>query len=59
MSELIGKPTHKVWPEFFTLENNKHLLNLVDNKYNNINHKFKNMSDNCIDLLNQLLAWDP
>jgi len=49
--ELIGKPTPKVWPEFFELENSKHLIQLSDNKYNNIRHKFRTATDHCIDLL--------
>ena len=57
---MIGKPTKKVWPEFFELSNSKHLSSLVeDHKYNNIGDKFSKMSDNCIDLLNGLLTWDP
>ncbi|CDW75165.1 cyclin-dependent kinase 10-like [Stylonychia lemnae] len=57
--DLIGKPSKRVWPDFFDLPNSKHLLSLVDNTYNNIEQKFTKMSINCIDLLNKLLAWDP
>eukprot|EP00347_Sterkiella_histriomuscorum_P024461 403331037 len=57
--EMIGKPSKKSWEGFQDLQNSKHLLSLVDNNHNYLGQKFKNMSDNCIDLLNQLLAWDP
>lgn len=61
MCKLLGRPSHSVWPGFYDVENHKHLLSLVgpDYKHNAVGSKFENLSENCIDLLNGLLAWDP
>lgn len=60
MCKLLGKPTSNSWPGFFDVENHKHLLSLVSEyKSNTLPEKFKGMSENCLDLLHGLLAWNP
>ena len=60
MCKLLGRPSHDTWPGFFQVENHKHLGSLVtDYKHNTLKHKFENLSGNCLDLLQGLLAWDP
>ncbi len=60
MSKLLGKPNNHNWLGFFEVKNNKHLKSLVSEyKQNKLRDKFENLSEECIDLLHGLLAWDP
>lgn len=57
--DLIGYPNNLIWPEFFTLENSRSLMERVNNKYNNIPNQFSEFPSSCIKLLNGLLKWNP
>ena len=53
---LIGKPRDKSqWKDFFKLENAEYILELSSQKYSNLSEKFRNYSDEVIDLLDGML----
>lgn len=57
--ELIGKPNESLWPDYPKIEVSKKLDDLVDNEYNDIPIKFERFSESAIQLLEDMLTWDP
>ena len=59
--DLIGKPRkdRDDWRDFFKLENSDYLLQMSRQKHNKIEERFSSFPDSCIDLLEDLLQWDP
>eukprot|EP00922_Rhytidocystis_sp_ex-Travisia-forbesii_P036986 GHVS01055102.1.p1 GENE.GHVS01055102.1~~GHVS01055102.1.p1 ORF type:complete len:396 (+),score=37.69 GHVS01055102.1:90-1277(+) len=55
---LLGEPTWKIWPGIEKLP--RYLdFSFPTNQYNNLRQSFPSASDNCLDLLNKLLTFDP
>ena len=58
--DLIGKPRDKEdWRDFFKLDNSDYLIQMSRNKHNKVEERFRSFPDSCIDLLEDLLLWDP
>ena len=57
--ELIGKPNEHLWPQYCKLEVSKKLDDLVENEYNDLPVKFEKYSEAAINLLEDMLTWDP
>lgn len=55
---LLGSPSREIWPEFHELP---HALDyrMPDQPYNTLRDRFPLQSKKCIDMLNQLLKYDP
>eukprot|EP01132_Coremiostelium_polycephalum_P004518 gene4518-5633_t len=56
--KLLGAPSEAIWPGFSKLPMVKN-LNINVPPYNNLKLKFPHLTDNCFDLLSQLLTYDP
>ena len=58
--DLIGRPEGKDdWRDFFYLPNSDYLLNMARTKRNNIGAKFRDFPQSCVELLEDILCWDP
>jgi serine/threonine protein kinase len=58
ITRLIGSPNNKIWPGFNELPRAKGIT-LPVQPYNYLKHKFPNLSRAGLDLLNQMLTYDP
>jgi len=57
---LIGKPQDREdWRDFFKLENSDYLLQMSRQKHNKVADRFRGFPRSCVDLLEDLLQWDP
>lgn len=58
--DLIGRPQGKDdWRDFYYLPNADYLLNMSRSKKSNIEAKFRDLPVSCVELLEDLLCWDP
>eukprot|EP00922_Rhytidocystis_sp_ex-Travisia-forbesii_P022160 GHVS01032452.1.p1 GENE.GHVS01032452.1~~GHVS01032452.1.p1 ORF type:complete len:258 (+),score=40.31 GHVS01032452.1:429-1202(+) len=55
---LLGAPTLKIWPGIDRLPRYAE-FSFPTNVYNNLRQAYPSASDNCLDLLNKLLTFDP
>ncbi|KAM0755165.1 Pkinase-domain-containing protein [Meredithblackwellia eburnea MCA 4105] len=56
---LLGRPTEEVWPGFSKLPNAKSFNLTAAQPYSNLRQKFRYTTAHGLDLLSQLLAYDP
>ncbi|GAM19373.1 hypothetical protein SAMD00019534_025480 [Acytostelium subglobosum LB1] len=55
---LLGSPNNQIWPAYSSLPlSNK--LDITHYPYSNLRNKLSQYSNNCIDLMNKLLTYDP
>ena len=59
MCDLLGSPNSKIWPGFHELAVIKNGLRLPDQPFNNLSRRLPRLSASGLDLLNQLLTYDP
>ena len=59
--DLIGKPNQSNWEEFFSLDNALKLMERVWPQKNSsqIEIYYGKYGENCVDLLNKLICWNP
>ncbi|KAH0437576.1 hypothetical protein IEQ34_026215 [Dendrobium chrysotoxum] len=59
---LLGQPNEDVWPGYSKLPNAKSILknsHFIAQPFSKLRQKFKFSTDNCIDLMQKLLTYDP
>ncbi|KAI5480188.1 cell division cycle 2-like protein [Pseudohyphozyma bogoriensis] len=57
--KLLGRPTEEMWPGFSKLPNAKNFNIQAAQPYSTLRQTFKYLSEQGLDLLSQLLAYDP
>ncbi len=56
--QLLGTPNERTWPGYLDLPNSK-TLNFAKQPYNNLRKRFNYLSSNGLDLINDMLCYDP